>query len=54
MTEREFLRLNDELHRRQVRISEERKRSEPVHIREILLNVMRAIRQRTTGKEGDF
>jgi hypothetical protein len=47
MTEREFLRLNRELHRRQERTREARKRSEPVHIRQVLPGVMDKILHRS-------
>ena len=46
MTEREFLRLNERLHRRQAAIRKKRRRAEPVHIRKILPGAMDSIRER--------
>jgi hypothetical protein len=45
MTEQEFIRLNDELRKSQAAIRKARERSEPVHISEVLPEVMENIEQ---------
>ena len=46
MTEREFLRLNERLHRQQAAIRKKRAKTEPCHISEVLPEVMESIFKR--------